>query len=82
MIDTYHHTTKQLSSSGQAIVEKLNKSGDEITVKISESGKSAGKSYKMAAEKMEESLKSIQHSGDYSENMSKLNKHRFTQCVS
>ena len=74
MIDTYHHTTKQLSSSGQAIVEKLNKSGDEITVKISESGNMLARSYKMAAEKMEESLKSIQHSGDYSENMSKLNK--------
>lgn len=78
LVETYEQTTRQLSSSSQAVIEKLAKSGDEITTKIAESGNMLAKSYKIAAEKMEESLKNLNHSGDYAENMARLNKNLAT----
>ncbi len=78
LVETYENTTKQLSTSSQAVFEKLAKSGDDITTRIGESGTLLAKSYKAAAEKMEESLKNLNHSADYAENMSRLNKNLAT----
>jgi gliding motility-associated protein GldL len=74
LIETYQHTTRQMNTSSQAVIEKLNRSGDDISSKISESGSLLAKSYRVAAEKVEENLKSIDHTGDYAQNMAKLNK--------
>ncbi|MFZ5429811.1 MAG: gliding motility protein GldL [Bacteroidota bacterium] len=74
LLETYENTTRQLSTSSQSVIEKLNRSGDDITNKISESGSMLANSYKQAAEKMQESVKNINHSGEYAENMAKLNK--------
>ncbi len=73
LIDTYQNTTMQMSTSGQAMIDKLNRTGDELSSKISESGTQLAKSYKTASEKIETS---VQHFGDtsasYAENLSKL----------
>lgn len=74
LLETYHHTTSQLSSSSKAVVEKLNQSGNEISSKISESGNQLASSYKLAAQKIEENLSKMNSSGEYAENMAKLNK--------
>lgn len=74
LLETYHHTTSQLSTSSQAVVEKLTQSGNEITSKIYESGTQLASSYKMAAQKVEENLGKMNSSGEYAENMAKLNK--------
>lgn len=78
LVETYQKTTKQLSSSSQAVIERLSQSGEDITSKISESGNLLAKTYKSAADKLEESLKNLNHSGDYAENMARLNKNLST----
>lgn len=75
LVDTYQNTTRQMSSSGQAIIDKLNRTGDEFFVKINESGNSLVKIYKTASEKLEQSMNQFTDtSGNYAENLSKLNK--------
>jgi len=75
LIDTFRNTTMQMSTSGQAMIDKLNRTGDELSTKISESGTQLAKSYKAASEKIENS---VQHFGEtsasYADNLSKLNK--------
>jgi gliding motility-associated protein GldL len=78
LVETYQKTTKQLSNSSQAVIDKLSQSGEDITSRISESGNLLAKSYKSAADKMDESLKNLNHSGDYSEHMARLNKNLST----
>lgn len=74
LVETYQDTTRQMSSSSQSIMEKLSKSGEDITSRITESGELLARSYKAAAEKMDESMKNLNHSGEYAENLARLNK--------
>jgi gliding motility-associated protein GldL len=78
LVETYQKTTKQLSSSSQAVIDKLSQSGEDITSRISESGNLLAKSYKSAADRMEESFKNLNNSGDYAEHMARLNKNLST----
>jgi len=75
LVDTYQNTTRQISTSGQAIVDKLTRSGDEFTTRISESGSLMAKSYKTASEKIEQSMQHFgDSSGSYAETLARLNK--------
>lgn len=79
LVDTYQNTTRQMSSSGQAIIDKLNKSGDEFTSRISESGNLLARTYKGASEKIEQSMQHFgDSSGSYAENLTRLNKNLAT----
>lgn len=78
LIETYQNTTRQLSTSSQSVIDKLNRSGEDISSKIAESGNQLAKSYQTTAEKMEANLKNLNHSGDYADNMAKLNKNLAT----
>lgn len=73
LIDAYENTTKMMSTSGQTLVDKLNRTGDELSSKITDSGIQLAQSYKTASEKIETS---VRHFGDssagYADNISKL----------
>lgn len=74
LVETYNNTTSQLNTAGKAVIDKLNKSGDDISVKITESGNLLANSYKSAATKLDESLNNLNFSGEYADNITKLNK--------
>jgi gliding motility-associated protein GldL len=75
LVDSYKNTTVQMTNSGQAIIEKLNKTGDEFTSRMNESGTLLVKSYRTASEKIEQSMQQFgDTSGNYAENLGKLNK--------
>jgi gliding motility-associated protein GldL len=74
LVETYQTTTRQMNTTSLSVVEKLNQSGDDISAKITESGNLLANSYKTAAMKMEENVKSLNSSGQYAESLSKLNK--------
>jgi gliding motility-associated protein GldL len=75
LVSSYENTAKMMSSSGQAIVEKLNNTGNDFTSRILESGNLLVKTYKTASEKIEGSLQNFGDStGNYTENLNKLNK--------
>jgi methyl-accepting chemotaxis protein len=75
LIDVYESTTRQLSSSGQSLVEKLNRTGEELSVKIVESGTQLARTYKTASEKIETSVRQFgDTSTGYTDSLSKLSK--------
>ncbi len=75
LIDTYQHTTRQMSHAGESILEKLSRIGDDFSVKITESGSQLARTTKTAAEKLEQSMAHFgDASGSYAENLAKLNK--------
>ncbi|HAX95169.1 MAG TPA: hypothetical protein DCY35_01390 [Prolixibacteraceae bacterium] len=78
LVETYQNTSRQIGKSSQSVIDKINQSGDEISSKISESGTFLANTYKSAAQKMEESLKNLNHSADYAENLARLNKNLST----
>jgi uncharacterized protein YukE len=74
LIAVYQNTANELSSSGKSVVEQISKSSLEATSRISESGELLANSYKTAAEKVESSLKNLDSSANYVENVTRLNK--------
>lgn len=78
LVETYQNTSRQIGKSSQSVIDKINQSGEEISSKISESGTFLANTYKTAAQKMEESLKNLNHSADYAENLARLNKNLST----
>jgi gliding motility-associated protein GldL len=75
LVSSYENTAKMMSSSGQAIVEKLNNTGNDFTSRILESGNLLVKTYQTASEKIGGSLQNFGNStGNYTENLNKLNK--------
>jgi gliding motility-associated protein GldL len=78
LVETYQNTSRQIGKSSQSVIDKINQSGEEISSKISESGTFLANTYKSAAQKMEESLKNLNYSSDYAENLARLNKNLST----
>jgi gliding motility-associated protein GldL len=75
LVDTYQNTARQMSSSGQTIIDKLNRTGEEFTTRISESGSLLAKTYRNASDKLEQSMQHFgDSSGSYAENLTRLNK--------
>lgn len=75
LVDTYQNTARQMSSSGQTIIDKLNRTGEEFTTRISESGSLLAKTYRNASDKLEQSMQHFgDSSGSYAEHLTRLNK--------
>lgn len=74
VVESYRSAAEAMKNSGATIADKLNSSGVEFMSKMTESGNLMVNSYKVAAEKIDQSVQNIGHTaGSYSESLHKLN---------
>jgi len=75
LVNTYSHTAKKISETGDGMLSKLNESSLKFTKQIDDSGNKLVESYQKLSGSIEKGFKELEmNSSSYGENLQKLNR--------